>query len=223
MKVGNHDARKIHEALERRFGTRPPPASPQLLDEVAFAVLCRTDGDKIGRKRLQEVKEHFLDWNEVRVSRVCDIENVLAPLSFGPSEAEETARKLLALLQQIHLDHSSLEVEYLMGAPAKEVKKFISSLEAIEKVDVAQLLLIAFRKAVMPVDEEVGRIGTRLGFSKKSDVAKLFESSLNADELYCLYFNLLDLARRHCKSETPSCSKCCLKRFCSRYCAKRAQ
>lgn len=223
MKVGNHDARKIHETLERRFGTRPPPTSPQLLDEVAFAVLCRTDGDKLGRKRLQDVKEHFLDWNEVRVSCLRDIESVLVPLASSPAEAEEAARKLLALLQQIHLDHSSLEVEYLTGAPLKEVRKFISSLEAIEKIDVAQLLLIAFRQAVMPVDDELARIGTRLGFSRKSDLAKLFESSLDADELYCLYFNLLDLARRHCKSGAPSCSKCCIKRFCASYRSRRNQ
>lgn len=223
MKAGNLDARKIHEALEKRFGTRKPPPVPQLLDEVAFAVLCRTDGDKAGRRRLQEVKQCFLDWNEVRVSCARDIEHVLAPLSFSPAQTEEIARKLLALLQQIHLDHSSLEVEYLMGAPLKEVRKFISSLEAIEKIDVAQLLLIAFRKAVMPVDDELARIGTRLGVSRKSDLAKLFESSLTADEIYCCYFNFLDLARRHCKAGAPSCSKCCIKRFCANYRASRVQ
>lgn len=223
MKTSSFDAKKLHEALEKRFGTRKPPVVPQLLDEVAFAVLCRTDGDKAGRKRLGEVKQYFVDWNEVRVSCMRDIENVLAPLSFSSAQAEEASHKLLALLQQIHLDHSSLEVEYLMGAPLKEVRKFISSLEAIEKIDVAQLLLIAFRQAVMPVDDELARIGTRLGFSRKSDLAKLFESSLDADELYCLYFNLLDLARRHCKSGAPSCSKCCIKRFCASYRSRRNQ
>ncbi len=166
MRLRSQEARKIHEALEKRYGTRKPPAQPQLLDEVAFAVLSRADGDKVGRKRLQEVKEHFLDWNEVRVSCMRDIESVLDPLASNSTDAEEASRKLLALLQQIHLDHSSLEVEYLTGAPLKEVRKFISSLEAIERIDVAQLLLIAFRKAVMPVDEELGRIGSRLGFSR---------------------------------------------------------
>ena len=223
MKLAVQDARKIHEALERRFGTRKPPPSPQLLDEVAFAILCRAGGDRAGRRRLQEVKQQFIDWNEVRVSRMHDIESVLAPLASCPAEAEESARKLLALLQQIHLDHSSLEVEYLMGAPLKEVRKFISSLEAIEKIDVAQILLIAFRKAVMPVDQEVGRVATRLGISRKSDLARMFESTLDADELYCLYFALLDLARKHCKAGVPSCSRCCIKRFCASYKAKRTQ
>ena len=196
-------------SLDRRYGKveRPtivPPASSADAAAVAavsaknaqiFAgVVLGLHGPPVdGLEAAKKLMAHFVDWNEVRVSRAATLISVLG----RQSRASERIVLLQRFLEAYFLRQRSLNLDYLYTLKSHEVRRFLSDLEIFDREELAAVFLTGFSIPVFPPSDMLRDTAERAGLiSQKTttlQMAKKFETSLAEDVMYSLYSHLYSL------------------------------
>jgi len=137
---------------------------------------------------------HFVDWNEVRVSRP---QALVAVLGRQPRAAQRVAL-LQRFLETFFLRQRNLNLDYLFSLKGHEVRRFLSDLQVFDREELAAMLLTGFRHPVFPPAEALRDVAAAIGLVPQKtttlQMAKRFETALDVDTLYALYSHLYSLA-----------------------------
>ena len=156
-----------------------------------------SEGVEAARKLMQ----HFVDWNEVRVSRT---QTQVAVLGKQPRAAERVAL-LQRFIQTYFLKQRNLDLDELYYSRKNseklkppEVKRFLTELQVFDREELAAMLLTGFRQPVFPPADALREVAVRAGLVQRKTttlkMAKKFETSLDESQLYALYSHLYALA-----------------------------
>ena len=85
---------KLHKALKRGYKYTPLKGEQPVLEALLFACCLENARTEVARQALDKLRGAFFDWNEIRVSTVKELAEVLAAL---PEPALRAARDALAL------------------------------------------------------------------------------------------------------------------------------
>lgn len=208
--VIRNKAANLIQSLDRRYGkferpqVVPPPSSA---DAAAIAVVSAknaqivagvvlglhgapSEGAEAGRKLMQ----HFVDWNEVRVSRPATL---IAVLGRQPRAAARIAL-LQRFLEAFFLRQRSLNLDYLFTLKSHEMRRFLSDLEVFDREELAAVFLSGFSVPVFPPSDTLRDVAEQAGLIKAKtttlQMAKKFETSLDEPTMYALYSHLYALA-----------------------------
>jgi endonuclease-3 len=206
-------------ALKKRF---PLPSSEAaeprpLLEELIYAI-CREgstaeDADA-GYHRLRKA---FIDWNEVRVSTVQEVADVLRPLP----GAGTRAKRIIGLLQEVFEDKYSFDLSELGKKGLKDTaRKLRFYKEGVDDYAVAWVIQRSLGGHAIPLDEPTLRVLRRLGVVEDVDPESL-ESVRGAVE-HVIPKNrgpeFTDVFSMHakeiCVEKDPHCHVCPLKSDC---------
>jgi len=137
---------------------------------------------------------HFVDWNEVRVSRPVTL---VAALGRTPRAPERIAL-LQRFLEAYFLRQRSLNLDYLFTLKSHEVRRFLSDLEVFDREELAAVFLTGFNVPVFPPSEFLLQAAENAGLIKRKpphwQMAKKFETTLDEQSLYNLYSHLNSLS-----------------------------
>jgi hypothetical protein len=114
---------KLQSSLKKHY--KPAPAAPgrPLMEHVLYAALLEDAPVDIADEGFAKCEQEFFDWNEVRVTSVTELAEVL---SHFPSPAT-TAQRLKRCLQSVFESFYSFEIEHLKKENlGKAVAKFES-------------------------------------------------------------------------------------------------
>ena len=198
------------QSLDRRYGkvekpaVVPPPASA---DAAAVAAVSAKNAQTIagvvlglhgppaeGADAAKKLMAHFVDWNEVRVSRPMTLVAVLGRQSRGQARIQLLQR----FLESYFLRQRSLNLDYLYTLKSNEAKRFLADLEVFDREELAAVYLTGFNVPVFPPSDMLRDVAENVGLLKPKtttlQMAKKFETSLNEDLLYTLYSHLYSLA-----------------------------
>lgn len=216
--------------LEKRFGVDkriepvPPPSSAEAEAAAAVArknsqliaeiVLGLHGPPKEGADAARRLMAHFVDWNEVRVSRTYTLLGVLGKLS----RAEARITLLKRFMEAFFLRRRNLNLECIFDLKVYEARRLLEDLAIFERDEVQAVLLLAFGAPAFPPDGQLLPPLVRLGIlSPKTTVlqmAKQLSKGLDEDSVLRLYSKIYALRRRFCTDENPLCRKCPLMRVC---------
>jgi hypothetical protein len=199
------------QTLERRFGKAerpdvvPPSASA---DAAAVATVAAKNAQIVagvvlglhgppaeGFEAARKLMSHFVDWNEVRVSRSASLATALGRLPRAPVRVALLQR----FLEAYFLRQRSLNLDHLYTLKHYEIRRFLSDLEAFDREELAAMLLTGFSFPVFPPSDQLREMALLTGIIKAKtttlQMAKKFETSLSekAEPLYALYANLYAL------------------------------
>ncbi len=114
---------KLQKTLKKHYKPVEPPARP-VLENLLFACVLEDTHYGPAEESLRALQATFFDWNEVRVSTVKELAEVLSMLP-DPAAA---ATRLKRVLQGVFEDTYSFELESLkkqnLGAAVKRLEKF---------------------------------------------------------------------------------------------------
>jgi len=198
------------QTLDRRFGkverpvVVPPPASA---DAGAVAAVSAKNAQTIagvvlglhgppaeGADAAKKLMAHFVDWNEVRVSRPATLVTVLG----RQSRSQARIQLLQRVLESYFLRQRSLNLDYLYTLKSNEAKRFVADLEVFDREELAAVYLTGFNVPVFPPSDMLRDAAENVGLLKPKtttlQMAKKFETSLNEELLYTLYSHLYSLA-----------------------------
>ncbi|EMI52817.1 hypothetical protein [Rhodopirellula sallentina] len=112
---------KLHTALKKSYSI--PPASPSrpLLEHALYACLLEDCPSELADEGLAKLEQDYFDWNEVRVTTVTELSDVLSSLP-DPGKA---ALRLKTNLQSIFEEFYSFDLDHLKKENlGKAVAKF---------------------------------------------------------------------------------------------------
>jgi hypothetical protein len=196
--------------LDRRYGKVecpaivPPAASADAAAvaavsaknaQIVAGVVLGLHGPPLdGADAAKKLMTHFVDWNEVRVSRPNTLVSVLGRL---PRAAQRIAL-LQRFLEAYFLRQRNLNLDYLYTLKGHEVKRFLSDLEIFDREELAGVFLTGFSVQVFPPSDLLRDVAEHAGLlapkTTTLQMAKKFETSLKEDVLYALYSHLYSLA-----------------------------
>jgi endonuclease-3 len=149
---------QIFTTLKKRYEPAEPEARP-VLEQFLYAI-CREGASRAqADQAYQNLQAHFFDWNEVRVSSVREVEEVLGNIP----DAETRATRLISLLQEVFETTFSFDLESLHKKGLKQAAKQLSRYQAANDYAVAWVVQKSLGGHAIPLDGPTLGLLRRLG------------------------------------------------------------
>lgn len=210
----------VQNVLRKKFASElqeSPPGRP-LLEELIYA-LCRENTTPAEASAAYErLVKSFIDWNEVRVSTVSEVSEVLQPLP----AAGARARRIIGLLQKVFEERYSFSLEDLEKKGLKQAAKQLSRYKNdVTDYTVAWAIQRFLNGHAIPLDEATLRVLKRLGIIEEEIDPEQMESIRGTVEHVVTkargpeFTDLISLlAHEWCVANNPLCSQCPLRGDC---------
>lgn len=206
-------ASKLLKVLEKRYGKKPVPPGWSAIDTLLFYMIYYYSGVTAARRALKAFREEYVDLNEVRVSSLNEIRATLR--SAGASE--EVAHPLREMLKQVFMRENEVSLETLNELGIDQAKRHLAQFDSLPSHSTDYLLLVRWNHSVLPVDERVAAMASRLGLAQTAatpaQVQKTLMRNVKAASYFDFYTLFLEHATKIC-TEKPRCGRCMLIKHC---------
>jgi endonuclease III len=140
---------KTHKILKRTYKHTPTKGDQPLLESLLFAACLENSRFDATVQAFETLKNSFFDWNEIRVSTVKELAEVLS----GLAEPTEAAIRVKGILQSVFESDYSFDLEHLkkqnIGAAVKRLQK----LQGATPFVVAYATQVALGGHSIPIDK----------------------------------------------------------------------
>ncbi|HUU91447.1 MAG TPA: hypothetical protein VM238_09575 [Phycisphaerae bacterium] len=207
---------RIRLALRRRYGDEPRAPVTHPVEHAVRTILGEEATREAVEKAMDRLRRHFIDWNDLRVSRPREIREVLGA-SFP--RAGHKARVLPRLLDQVFKQHNSMVWDFLESMGKMETRAYFERLEEVRPFVAATMARDCVGAHTFPVDNDVARALGRLSIvdaaaESQADMQAMLERAVKSNRAFDLHRLVKRLAEQLCVVGTPLCPKCPLKKTC---------
>ncbi len=207
---------ELIRVLDEEYGRPPAQPSRDPIFELVLTLLSQHTSDHNSGHAMHRLVERFPTPLEVMNAPVEDVEEAIRPGGLAPTKA----KRLQAMLGEVHERRPDLDLEFLADLPLEEAKTWLTSLPGVGPKTAACVLLFALERPALPVDTHVERVAKRLGLVPLKMAAEkahgALEAQLEPDEVYAFHVDLIQHGRRSCHARSPNCDECVLEPRCPR-------
>ncbi|PWA45968.1 DNA glycosylase [Artemisia annua] len=188
---------------------------------------------EIGEKEVNENHMDTVDWDAVRLGT----REELAKTIVERGMSNILAGRIKDFLDRMHKEHGSHDLEWLRDIPPDKAKEFLLSIQGIGLKSVECIRLLTLHHLAFPVDTNVGRVATRLGWVPLQPLPGIPIHLLNAypnvdtiqkylfprlctldqKTLYELHYQLITFGKVFCTKRDPNCNACPMRAECRHY------
>jgi endonuclease III len=115
---------KVIKVVKKYYKPTEPPKERKVLEHLVFASCVENSIHEDAEKVYNALATEYFDWNEVRVSSIRELSEVMKPLN----DSEEAAMRVKRVLQSVFETHYSFDLEPMkkqnIGQAIKQVEKF---------------------------------------------------------------------------------------------------
>lgn len=197
---------KLYKALKKEHGKVKQVEYDDPVDAVVFGVICEQLPLPSARTALRKINKHFVDLNDLRVSRSEELIEVLG----GDSEqVSNIASGLSGSLNAIFHKYDTISLATLKETGKRQARKDIESLEDITPFAVSYCFLTSLGGHAIPVSKDMAdylRVEELVHpKAKEHDIEGFLERQISSDDGF-EFFVLL-------KNESDACAKKTLKKL----------
>ncbi len=115
---------KVLKIVKKHFKPTEIPAERTLLEHLIFACCAENSLHEVANEVFATLDSNYYDWNEVRVTSIRELSQVMKRLN----DAQEAATRLKRVLQSVFETHYSFDLELMkkqnIGATVKQLEKY---------------------------------------------------------------------------------------------------
>lgn len=188
------------------------------VDELVSTILSQNTSDHNRDVGFYALKEHYENWDAVRVAPVDEIEDTIRSAGL----AKQKAPRIKQALQYLYdYNGGTITLDFLPEMDIDAAKAFLTNMDGIGPKTAAIILLFAFQLPAFPVDTHVHRVTKRLGLIDEKMSADKAHAELEAivpvADYYAVHLNFIRHGREVCKARNPLCQTCFLQAHCRYY------
>jgi endonuclease III len=180
------DLLKVTAALEERYGQSKVSEFTDFIESLVYQILELGTSEKNARDALKRLREEYVDWNDMRVATVRELEDILTGKFYQVRKKAEDIKHLLA---DLYTAFRKMEIAELTPE-ALETLRALPETTNVRKDDLERALAITFKLSVFPCDEDQFRLLKFLGGVPKplnlQQGLKKVEESLNLEQMLAL-------------------------------------
>ncbi|RME76142.1 MAG: hypothetical protein D6776_01770 [Planctomycetota bacterium] len=206
--------------LAEQYGGAVPPADLDPMGRVIYAILAEHAAVSHVKRALRTLRENAVDWNELRLHTVTEIERLLEGCRI--KEAPVAASRIRALLQTCWDVLRHLELERLPDTPPEEIRLFIQGLlgagaGALPPHLVEYITVVGGLDTAPPLGPGAVRMIDRIGIfadeTPRGERRKLLAPA--AGDPIAFHHLLHEHARKVCVTSAPRCGRCIVFEHCA--------
>lgn len=206
---------RINLLLIKEFGI-PKRAKrlPNPVDLLIATILSQNTNDQNSYKAFKNLKDNYNNWEDVAKLP----KNKLLKLIKVAGLGEQKSSAIKNFLTEHLTKRKKINLNYLKNLTDKDIISELTSFKGIGLKTSACVLLFSLDRNICPVDTHVHRTLNRIGIVKTHTPDKTFfeiNEFIPENTSHSLHTNLIRLGREICKSQSPICYVCPLKRTCT--------
>lgn len=207
---------RVRLALKRRFGEPPRAPVTHPVEHALRAILAEEATADEAEQALERLRRHFVDMNDLRVSRPREVREVLG--AAFPKSGHK-ARVIPRLLDQVFKQHNSMVWDFLEALGKVQTRAYFEKLEDVRPFVAATIARDCVGAHAFPVDGDVSRALGRLTIvdpatESEVEMQAFLERAVKATRAYETHALVKRLAEQLCLVAAPLCGKCPLKKVC---------
>ena len=207
---------RIRLALKRRYGDQPQVPIALPVEYALRTILAEEATADAVEKAMDRLREYFVDWNDLRVSRPREIREVLGA-NFPRSGYK--ARVIPRLLDQVFKQHNSMVWDFLETMAKVQARAYFEKLEDVRPFVAATLARDGVGAHAFPVDNDVARVLGRLAIvdpsaQSETEMQGFLERAVKSNRAYEVHRLVRRLGEELCLVAAPLCGKCPLRKSC---------
>jgi endonuclease III len=206
--------RNLLRLLRQRYGRKPRPPGWELVDTLLFYLIYHSSSVSAARRAFKQFRDDYVDLNEARVSSISEVRATLKKAG----ASEQAAHVVRGVLKDIYLRENAVSLASIEQLAPDQAKRYLSQLEHLPAHATDYLLLIRWDHPVLPVDDQIARMASRIGLASANASPAQAQKSLMKTMRGDLYFDFFTLSLEHatkiCRDE-PRCDRCALRKHCA--------
>jgi len=135
------------------------PETRQVLEQFLYAICREGTTRELAERAFRSLREHYFDWNEVRVSSARELAESLDCLP----DSEGRGQRVVDFLQEVFETTFSFDLESLQKKGVKQAAKQLSRYQAANDSVVSSVIRQSLGAHAMPLDNAALRVLRRLG------------------------------------------------------------
>jgi len=208
-KLSVRKTRRLRALLAKHYKLPdPPPEKDDLVDQVVATVLWLDAPAPRAERAFEELRDEFVDWNELRVTVTTDIGRVLEGCGLPPVKGAIIKRILAKAVE----DFFCFDFEALRELPRGKLKGWWVDIPGLPHDYAAAILYYIYDYDRVLVGPDIARLIHRLGLVEDGvapeEIERRMEGVMPARDALEIYSALRQHARTICTPEDYDCTKC---------------
>jgi len=208
------EIKTVNKLLIKRFGIPAKSRkTPDPVDLLIATILSQNTNDRNSYKAFKNLKDNFINWDEVEKLPSSKIEKYINIAGLG----KQKSNTIKGFLKRIKQANGKISLTYFKNKSNDEVIEELTGYKGIGIKTASCVLLFSLERNVCPVDTHVHRTTNRIGLVSTNTPDKTFlilNKNLSTGIAHQLHTNLIRLGREICKPANPLCSMCPLIKVC---------
>lgn len=155
MKNSKQYSKKI-QTLSRTLSHKHPKVhkanQDEVVDSIIYAVLSAELSEKSAESAMARFADHFVDWNDLRVSRV---EEIVEALGKETHATKEIASTVIKVLRAIFDEYHKVNLEALKKVGKRPAKQVLEKIDGLSRFAVDYCMLVSLRGHAIPLTHKM--------------------------------------------------------------------
>jgi endonuclease III len=155
MKDSKEYSKKVHSlyrSLKRKYPAVQKVVYEEPMDALVYAIISAELSESAAQNAIKRLAEHFVDWNEMRVSRVEEIIEALGP---EVSAARGIASVLSSALKAIFNKYNMVSLKALSKMSKRPARVVLEKIEGISRFVVDFCMLTSLQGHAIPLTKRM--------------------------------------------------------------------
>jgi len=192
---------KLYRSLKRNYGKAKKVTHDSPTDALIYAILSEKNTESAANSAKRKLSRHFVDWNDLRVSRTEEIVEVLG----GDNKLNRTlAKTLTKVLNAVFNEYNTISMESLTTIGKRPAKQALAKLDSVSPFVVSYFSLVVLKAHSIPLTAKMINYlrNNELVHPKadKQDIGSFLERQISASNGYEFYA----LLRRESESRSKA-------------------
>jgi hypothetical protein len=141
---------KLHGSLSRKYPKVKKVIHDDPTDAIVYGIICSRLDEKTTESAIKRFSDYFIDLNDLRVSR---IEEIVEMLGEDTSAAREVASTITTVLRAIFNEYHKVSLEGLKKAGKRPARQILEKLEGTSRFIVDYCMLTSLQGHAVPLTE----------------------------------------------------------------------
>jgi hypothetical protein len=141
---------KLHSSLSRKYPKAQKVTHDDPTDAIVYGIICSRLAEKVTGTAIKKFSDYFIDLNDLRVSR---IEEIVEMLGEDTPVAREVASTITTVLRAIFNEYHKVSLEGLKKAGKRPAKQILEKLEGTNRFVVDYCMLTSLQGHAVPLTD----------------------------------------------------------------------
>jgi endonuclease III len=141
---------KLHSSLSRKYPKTQKVTHDDPTDAIVYGIICSRLDEKITEAAIKRFSEYFIDLNDLRVSR---IEEIVEMLGEDSPLAKEVALTITTVLRAIFNEYHKVSLEGLKKVGKRPARQILEKLEGTNRFVVDYCMLTSLQGHAIPLTD----------------------------------------------------------------------